>query len=131
MGTIIMLAISGAIAASSLGWPGIFYVSGGIGLVYSLFLYIYGNNSPFDCKLISMEDMEEYEQMTEDDNKVKPPTPWLGILTSMPFWSLLCAHMAGSWGFFLMIIEIPSIIHGLMDFDIQSVNIYSKFFKPV
>lgn len=122
MGTIIMLALSGTIAVSSIGWPGIFYLSGAIGFIYSIILYIYGSNSPIDCKhKVSKDELKMYEAIIENE-KQKYATPWQQILTSMPFWSLLCAHMAGSWGFFLMIIELPSIIHGLAGIDIQSVK---------
>lgn len=127
LGTIIMLAISGSIAVSSIGWPGIFYISGAIGLIYSVILYIYGSNSPLDCiHKVSKDELEIYEFIIEMDSKQKPATPWREILSSMPFWSLLCAHMAGSWGFFLMIIELPSIINGLIGIDIQSNALLSS-----
>lgn len=46
LGIFFMYAMSGSIIASSMGWPGIFYVSGGLGIAWTLVWFIYGANSP-------------------------------------------------------------------------------------
>lgn len=48
-GTVVMLAVSGILASSTLGWPSIFYLSGVAGLVWSILYYFYGASSPSDC----------------------------------------------------------------------------------
>lgn len=48
-GTVVMLAVSGVLASSSLGWPSIFYLSGMAGLVWSILYFFYGASSPSDC----------------------------------------------------------------------------------
>lgn len=45
-GTVVMLAISGVLASSFMGWPSIFYVSGVFGLFWTLFWIAAGSNSP-------------------------------------------------------------------------------------
>jgi MFS transporter, ACS family, solute carrier family 17 (sodium-dependent inorganic phosphate cotransporter), member 5 len=44
-----MLAVSGVLASSSMGWPSIFYFSGAAGLVWSILYFFYGSSSPSDC----------------------------------------------------------------------------------
>jgi MFS transporter, ACS family, solute carrier family 17 (sodium-dependent inorganic phosphate cotransporter), member 5 len=44
-----MLAVSGVLASSSMGWPSIFYFSGVAGLVWSILYFFYGASSPSDC----------------------------------------------------------------------------------
>lgn len=48
-GTVLMLAVSGVLAESSMGWPSIFYLSGMAGLVWSILYFFYGSSSPADC----------------------------------------------------------------------------------
>lgn len=43
-----MLAVSGVLASSSMGWPSIFYFSGVAGLVWSILYFFYGSSSPAD-----------------------------------------------------------------------------------
>lgn len=58
LGNVVMLLIGGEIAASTLGWPGIFYISGAISLVWCLLWVIYGSNSPEECKRITKEEKQ-------------------------------------------------------------------------
>jgi MFS transporter, ACS family, solute carrier family 17 (sodium-dependent inorganic phosphate cotransporter), member 5 len=44
-----MLAVSGVLASSAMGWPSIFYFSGVAGLVWSILYFFYGASSPADC----------------------------------------------------------------------------------
>lgn len=53
-----MLLVAGEIASSSLGWPGIFYICGGLGILWSLFWAYYGSNSPEENKQISAAEKE-------------------------------------------------------------------------
>lgn len=50
----------------------------------------------------------------------KIQTPWKAIFTSLPFISLLLAHCAQNWGFWILLTEIPSYLKYTMGFDIQS-----------
>lgn len=57
-----MLAVSGLIASSSLGWPGIFYISGGFGLVWTVVWIFLGSNSPEVDQRISAEEKEYIQE---------------------------------------------------------------------
>lgn len=62
MGTVIMTAVSGILASSSLGWPSIFYISGSAGVVWSVLWFFYGSNSPAECPTISAEERDFIEK---------------------------------------------------------------------
>lgn len=55
LGSVVMLATSGIIA-EGIGWPSIFYISGGAGLIWSVVWFFYGASSPDDYSKISPEE---------------------------------------------------------------------------
>lgn len=68
-GTALVLAVSGDIFASSMGWPGIFYITGGIGILWSVIFFIFGADTPRDTKFISEEEKEYIEALTGSDQE--------------------------------------------------------------
>lgn len=60
-GTVVMLSTSGILAASFMGWPSIFYISGACGIVWSVVWFFVGGNSPGEYKKISPEEKEFIE----------------------------------------------------------------------
>lgn len=57
LGAILALSISGLIADSSLGWPGIFYVFGSLGVIMSIILFVFVSDSPESHKSISASEI--------------------------------------------------------------------------
>lgn len=123
LGTVVMLAISGAIASSKIGWPGIFYVSGAFGLVWAVAWFIFGANSPNDSKLIKenekifLQNSIGSKKGSDSENK---SIPWKGIFTSVPFWALLFVHCCQNWGFWTLLTKIPTYMSTVLKFDIKS-----------
>ncbi|XP_023177805.2 putative inorganic phosphate cotransporter isoform X2 [Drosophila hydei] len=124
-GTIIMLATSGLLASSSIGWPSIFYISGGVGCVWSVFFYIWGASSPAEYKKISVEErkmieMAQASECVSEQPKENLHTPWLSFFTSPAFLALIVAHSANNWGFWTLLTEIPSYMKNVLGKDIKS-----------
>lgn len=127
-GTVLMLAISGVIAASNIGWPGIFYVSGGAQAIWVVIWFFFGSNSPADYKNISPGEKLYIESMPGTSLQKKIPMPWKAVFTSRPFLALLVVHCAQNWGFWTLLTEIPSYMKGALDFDIKEVNISATLY---
>ncbi|XP_034650012.1 putative inorganic phosphate cotransporter isoform X1 [Drosophila subobscura] len=132
-GTIIMLATSGLLAASSAGWPSIFYISGGVGCVWSVVYFLWGASSPSECKSITSEERKLIElaqagEVTagQDQPKEQPPTPWLSMFTSPAFLVLIVAHSTHNWGFWTLLTEIPSYMKNILGKDIKSNALLSS-----
>ncbi|XP_001360310.3 putative inorganic phosphate cotransporter isoform X1 [Drosophila pseudoobscura] len=134
-GTIIMLATSGMLAASSAGWPSIFYISGGVGCVWSVVYFLWGASSPSECKSISSEERKLIEMAqagevatVQDQAKEQPQprTPWLSIFTSPSFLVLIVAHSTHNWGFWTLLTEIPSYMKNILGKDIKSNALLSS-----
>ncbi|XP_018804061.1 PREDICTED: putative inorganic phosphate cotransporter isoform X1 [Bactrocera latifrons] len=123
-GTVIMMATSGVIASSSLGWPSIFYLSGGVGIVWAIVWFIWGASSPAHSKIISPEEKKFIEQSIGVDAAEEhgPPAniPWVKIFTTPAFLVLILVHSTHNWGFWTLLTEIPTYMKNVLGMDIKS-----------
>uniref|UniRef100_A0A1B0GQA4 Major facilitator superfamily (MFS) profile domain-containing protein n=1 Tax=Phlebotomus papatasi TaxID=29031 RepID=A0A1B0GQA4_PHLPP len=123
LGNVLMLAISGLLASSSLGWPSIFYASGIIGVIWTALFFTFGSNSPeVDVRITPTERefiQESLGQETDTEEIKKLTTPWRRIFTSLPFISLIVAHSAQNWGFWTLLTEIPTYMKNVLEMDIK------------
>lgn len=122
IGTVVTLAISGAIATSSAGWPGIFYVTGGFGLIWSVLWFLFGSSSPSNHNRISYEERDYIEEATATSLNRPTRTPWKHILTSKPFIALFIVSCTQNWGFWTLMSGIPLYMNNVLDFDLTSVS---------
>ncbi|XP_058061471.1 putative inorganic phosphate cotransporter isoform X1 [Anopheles bellator] len=126
-GTVLMLAISGVLASSSLGWPGIFYLSGAVGLIWSVAWFFYGCNSPSEYRGIAPEEREFIESsLGSQDHNRRIVTPWLAIFTSAPMIALTIAHSAHNWGFWTLLTEMPTYMKEVLEKDIKKNALLSS-----
>ncbi len=94
----VSLPTTGLIAGSALGWEGVFYLHGGLAVVWCFLWVAFVTDSPSDHRFISNEERELIESSTNAGSSAKkgptPPVPWGKIFTSVPFWygtiQLLC-----------------------------------------
>ncbi|KAH8401148.1 hypothetical protein KR009_003348 [Drosophila setifemur] len=129
-GTVIMLATSGFIADSSMGWPSIFYLGGACGFLWIMFWYTFSASTPEEHRLISAGELK-YITESRSDGKMQSseklaPTPWRAIFSSMPFISLLVVHCTHMFGFWVLLTQIPSYMKNIYDVDIKSSALLSS-----
>ncbi|XP_011178049.2 putative inorganic phosphate cotransporter [Zeugodacus cucurbitae] len=131
-GTLLSIFISGIIAASAIGWPGLFYVSGGMGLMWCVVWLLLGANNPAESKFITKAELDyivssqnSTKKVESDERAQKIPVPWHAILTSLPFWALVIARSAHSWGFSTLQAELPSYMKGVLNMDMKKNAFYS------
>lgn len=53
----------------------------------------------------------------------KPKTPWKAILSSVPVWALIGAHIGNGWSLAIVLTELPSYINSVLGFEISAVSI--------
>ncbi|XP_055387787.1 putative inorganic phosphate cotransporter [Condylostylus longicornis] len=121
LGTVIMLASSGALTESTIGWHSIFYLSAAISFIWSIFFLIFGAERPVSAKFISNKEREYIEMYTavSKDANTSKHVPWIQILLSPPFVGLLLAHCGFTWGFYTLLTEIPMYLHHVLELDIS------------
>jgi MFS family permease len=61
LGTVIAMAVCGALASSSIGWPSIFYVFGALGILWAVFWFFLAADRPGTHKFISKEEQAYIE----------------------------------------------------------------------
>ncbi|KAL7737229.1 hypothetical protein ACLKA6_005411 [Drosophila palustris] len=129
-GTILMMATSGFLADSSIGWPAIFYIGGLCGFIWVAVWWFYSSSAPEDHRFITREELKFIEESRSDgkmqDSHKLAPTPWTAIFTSMPFLSLLVVHCTHMWGFWTLLTQIPSYMKNIYDMDINSSALNSS-----
>ncbi|KAM7344430.1 uncharacterized protein ACRADG_011171 [Cochliomyia hominivorax] len=131
-GTLLAMFFSGILAASSLGWPGISYMSCGVGVFWCILWVIFAANSPNESKLISAAEklyIEHSKKALKEHEVDSPPknipVPWKAILTSWPFWALLVVRSANSWGYSTLQAEIPTYMNAILGMDMKSNALFS------
>ncbi|XP_011308738.1 putative inorganic phosphate cotransporter isoform X2 [Fopius arisanus] len=117
------------------GWRCPFYVFGAIAVVWSMIFFLMGSDSPVEssdktCCSISQSEKDYIQRglgvFEERANySLENSTPWRAILTSRPFWALLIANCGYSWGFWVLLTEIPIYMAGVLRFDIKENGVKS------
>ncbi|KAJ8929837.1 hypothetical protein NQ314_017440 [Rhamnusium bicolor] len=125
-GTVVSMLVTGLIASSWYGWPMVFYLYGGAGILWSVLFTFYGYNAPSFHPSISEEEKFFIEHsLGHGDDKPKLPTPWKKIFTSLPVWAILLTQCGHNWGFWTLLTEIPVYMSNVMNFNIKSNSVLS------
>lgn len=126
-GTAVILVSSGSIFESSMGWPGLFYISGGLGLAWALLFFWQGANEPATSNSISKAERDYIELLTGSNTDSQSlAVPWKSIFTSAPFYGLLAAHCGFTWGFYTLLTEMPTYMSSVLKLDVKSNALLSS-----
>ncbi|XP_058976169.1 putative inorganic phosphate cotransporter [Musca domestica] len=131
-GTLLGMLVSGIIATSSLGWPGISYIACAAGVIWCGLWEILGSSTPNTSKLITPEErlyiltsLEKKASKDSEATRKSIPIPWKAILTSPPVWALLVARSSEAWCFSAIQAAIPNYMNGVFAMDMKSNTFYS------
>ncbi|KAH8233201.1 hypothetical protein KR026_005341, partial [Drosophila bipectinata] len=127
-GNVCAMFFSGMIAKSSLGWPGISYISAGVAFVWCAFWVFFAANNATESRFIGDAELHYIESSlkhNDDYHKTIIPIPWKAIWTSAPFMALLVARCCETWGLSTLQAEIPSYMNGVLDMDMKSNTFFS------
>lgn len=118
-GTVISQPISGILCESDFlgGWPSVFYLFGGLGVVWCLVWFKFAYSSPEDHPRISSDELA-YLKATVPEIDTSESVPWAAIAKSKPVWALSVAHMANNWGFYTLLTCLPTFLKDILQFDI-------------
>ncbi|KAL5285879.1 hypothetical protein ACFFRR_007509 [Megaselia abdita] len=124
-GTTLGIGIAGAISASSLGWPFVFYVTGAMGLTWSLGWIIIASNSPLTSKYLSTKEQDYIFANQTGKNLGNTDIPWKSILTSLPCIAVFVSYTSIFWGYLTMICETSIYLNAVFKFDADNNTLIS------
>ncbi|XP_070195600.1 uncharacterized transporter slc-17.2-like [Littorina saxatilis] len=109
------------------GWPSVFYVFGGVGIVWSAVWFFLMSDSPETHPRISPSERDYIvrTRASVTDRKQKLEVPWGSMVKSSCFWAIAVGHFVYDYGFFLMISNLPIFLYETMGFDIKSNGVIS------
>ncbi|XP_065208430.1 vesicular glutamate transporter 3-like [Planococcus citri] len=127
-----------AFLANGWGWPMIFYVTGALLVVASLFCYILIENQPCEDKRISKNELEYIQQQTKTISKQAVAHPYKQIFSSPAIWAFLITRFTYMWMFTILVTGFPLYVKDITREDISNVgmlssipNIASIFMFPI
>lgn len=111
-----------------LGWESVFYVSGGIGLLWSVLWFVFIFESPAAHPRISAEERQEIEDAIGTSTSKKRPSyvPWLSILSSPCVWAIIIVHGCSVFGYFTVVNQLPTYMKTILHYNIKEVSTMSR-----
>jgi ACS family sodium-dependent inorganic phosphate cotransporter len=103
-----------------LGWPSVFYISGGITLLWTMAWFYLVYDSPEQHSRISREEKE----LLKDARIVncaakKSKTPWIKILNSAPVWAFVVGNVIFAFTTYLALYQVPGFISQVLHLNIK------------
>lgn len=127
LGAAITMPVCGFLIAS-LGWESVFYVTGVVGLIWSIAWFFLVFDSPAQHPRISAEERRYIESSIGDatSHGKAHRVPWLSILTSPCVWAIIITHGASVFGYFTVVNQLPTYMKHILHFNIKANGLLSS-----
>lgn len=97
--------------AKHLGWESVFYVYGGIGILWYISWVILIRESPEkDPFITDQEKRYIVASLKHSSNSKVTSVPWKAIFTSSAVWAIAASHFAENWGVYTMLTQLPTFM---------------------
>ncbi|XP_063620992.1 vesicular glutamate transporter 1 [Cydia splendana] len=122
-GTVVSMPICSLLAHYT-GWPGIFYVFGIMGLVWTTVWWLVVKESPEKDPRISPAELKYIQDSrgTQAIEGSKIKHPWRAMLTSGPVWAIVMAHFSENWGFYTLLTFLPTFMQDVFKFETSATG---------
>ncbi|XP_070492520.1 sialin [Chironomus tepperi] len=110
------------------GWESVFYLTGGIGVFWSICWFLLIFETPARHPRITPEERKEIEDaIGSTTSKTKPAyVPWKDILTAPCVWAIILVHGASVFGYFLVVNQLPGYMKSILHYDIKANGLLSS-----
>ncbi|CAH2096624.1 unnamed protein product [Euphydryas editha] len=122
LGAVLGLPITGFIAASPLGWPGIFRFYGILSGIVGGVIWALSANSPAEHPKISATERQYIEESigNGENSKKKLRIPWGAILRCRGLYAIVLTHIGNTWGQLTLYSEVPAYMDKVMGVNIKA-----------
>src|SRR5450830_1559968 len=117
---------------TTLGWQAVFYISGVIGIVWSLWWYLAYRNLPEEHRLVNRAELEHIRGVDEKGNVnqanvgKKPSVPWATLLRSPNMWAIMCAYFTYVYCLWIFLSWLPSYLVEFRHFTLLKVGLLAS-----
>lgn len=105
-------------------WDLVFYIIGCGSILWFLLMTLLVFDSPYDHPRISREEKQyiigTLNGAVDGRNLKGIPVPWFRMLSSLPFWALMTARFAYSWGTCIFQKFLPNLLLEYHNYNVQS-----------
>ncbi|XP_054737160.1 putative inorganic phosphate cotransporter [Anastrepha obliqua] len=110
------------------GWPSVFYLTGGVGLLWSICWFTFVYETPATHPRITSEERREIEDaIGTSTSKTRPSyVPWRDLFSSGPVWAIIITHGLSVFGFFTVINQLPTFMDQILLFNIKQNGLFSS-----
>ncbi|KAK3107471.1 hypothetical protein FSP39_015269 [Pinctada imbricata] len=127
IGTVIAMLLSGWLFADGFKWPSVFYLFGGLAVLWFVIWCFVISESPAKHSTITNAELEYIQSgigYTDEQTQSMVP-PWCDMLKSPAVWAIVAAHFAENWGFYTWLTELPTFMKNGLSFDIGKAGYLS------
>jgi sugar phosphate permease len=117
---------------TTLGWRWVFYICGGIGILWSVLWYWTYRNMPEDQPSVSRDELA-YIRGVDEKGNVKPAmieksasVPWAILFRSPNMWAIMCAYFTYVYCLWIFLSWLPSYLVEYRHFTLIKVGIFAS-----
>ncbi|KAK6176382.1 hypothetical protein SNE40_014680 [Patella caerulea] len=122
IGVILTYAVSGLLCVYGFdnGWGSIFYVTGIVGILWSVTWYFMIHDTPQEHTRITPAERRYIENSIGSRPQLKVlKTPWVKMFTSSALWACLISHVCNNWTNYTLQTSLPLFMREVLEFDIK------------
>ncbi|BES98261.1 sodium:phosphate symporter activity [Nesidiocoris tenuis] len=108
-------------------WAWVFYIFGGLGILWFVVWCFLCYNDPSSHPFISDEELQYLKESIGETARRDDlgGTPWGAILTSAPVWATIIGEVGHDFGLFAIVTDLPKYMNDVMHFSISDNGILS------
>ncbi len=114
------------------GWRSVFYIFGGVGLLWCVLWYFSYRNLPEDHKWVNQSELayirgvDEKGNIKEPNIKKKPVVPWGTLLKSPNMWYIMMAYFTYVYCLWIFLSWLPSYLVEHRHFGLLKMGLYAS-----
>jgi MFS transporter, ACS family, aldohexuronate transporter len=113
-----------ALTLAFLSWRWVFFLSGAVGLVWTL-AWAADYYSPTTHPRLTDEERNDIAEVLEPKLRTQPATPWLGLFRFPQVWGLVSAKFLSDAAWYFYIFWLPKYLYEMRHFDIKQVGYFA------
>ncbi|XP_067658488.1 uncharacterized transporter slc-17.2-like [Haliotis asinina] len=128
IGSLVSSLISGFLCTIPIdnGWPFVFYVFGGISLVWCLVWWLVVYDTPDEHKWISDSEKKYIKENIRTVPDKSTFIPYKSLVTSVPLWAFICIQTVHMWCATIFFTYLPKYMRDVLRFPIEQNAIVSS-----